>query len=155
MAWDKLEIQHSAKERDTDEAVKQEDTIAKTEEDITVTDERKEAEDGEVPVKKKSRRRNRGRRKKHTEVKPENAAVESIISEAPHTNIEVKQESSEAENIPAITSAVETEPPVIQNPQTGSVKMLITPVESKPLPIQETNDPLVAVGEAEKKEDNI
>jgi ribonuclease E len=155
MAWDKLEIQHSAKERDTDEAVKQEDTIAKTEEDITVTDERKEAADGEVPVKKKSRRRNRGRRKKHAEVNPENAAVESIIPEASRTTIEVKQESSEAENIPAITSAVETEPPVIQNPQTGSVKMLITPVESKPLPIQETNDPLVAVGEAEKKEDNI
>jgi ribonuclease E len=155
MAWDKLEIQHTVKERDADDAVKQEDTISKTEKDDTVADEQKEASDGDVPVKKKSRRRNRGRRKKHVDVKPENAAVEDIISEAPHPTIEDKPESGGAENLPAIASAPETEKPVIQNPPAELVKLLITPAEPKQaLPVHETNDTLVLIDEADKKEEN-
>ena len=156
MAWDKLEIQHTVKERDTDDAVKQEDMIAKTEEDAAMAAEQKEASDGDVPVKKKSRRRNRGRRKKHTDVKMENAVVEGITSPEQPPPLEVKQESGRAENIPAIVSAPESEKPVIQNPPTEMATLLITPAETKQAqPVQETNDPSVPTGEADKKEGDI
>ena len=158
MPWDRLEIHHTVKEI-AEHILEQPDHLEETEHTPAestepVSEDIGSATPGDAP-KKKSRRRNRGRRRKNTDVKQGNAAVEGITSDAPSTTMEVNQESERAENLPEIASSTETENPVIQNPPAESVILHITPADpGQAPPVQETNDPLVAVGEADKKEEN-
>ncbi len=180
MPWDKLEIHNTIKEiteHVSDQPAPPEETHSTTEEStVPVSEGNALATLGDAP-KKKSRRRNRGRRKKNTDVKRENATLEGIIPEAPHPTIEVKQESGRAENIQAITSAPEIEvkqdgvmpesiPLMASAPLIAESGEQDQPVQKAPLLIQpvepaedvlspQNEEPVSSVIETEKKDENL
>jgi ribonuclease E len=180
MPWDKLEIHHTIKaikEQVSDQPDPPDETVRITEESTVPGSEGNASATPEDAPKKKSRRRNRGRRKKNMDVKLENAAVEGIISEAPHPPIEVKQEGGRAENIQVITSAPEMEVkrdsvmpesiPIIasmplitesaeQNQPAQKAPLLIQPAEhTEDVLVPPKQDPVNSVIETEKKDENL
>jgi ribonuclease E len=168
MAWDKLEMQQTIKEKDLEKQTLPEDAAVKTPDASVMTAEQKTAGCGEIPVKKK-RGRNRNRRRKSAETRPESTLPETI----PAAEADAKIENAVTENIPALISApapavavkhegavleivhqaqpaAENNPAAIQNPP---VKLIITPVQTtEAAPVQETSEPVFPV--EEKKEDS-
>jgi ribonuclease E len=168
MAWDKLEMQPTLKENDLEKQTTREDAAVKTPDAAVMTTEQKPAGGGEIPVKKK-RGRNRTRRRKSAETRPESTLPETI----PAVESAVQNENAGTENIEALLSALttavavqhegavldivhQTQPaaennqPTIQNPP---VKLIITPVQTiETAPVQEEGKPALPM--EEKKEDS-
>jgi len=105
MAWDKLDIQQTLKEKLADTTLDREETVSTNQEAplALVVQEQKTPGTDEIPVKRK-RGRNRNRRRKSSDVRPESIAAVNITS-VPET--EREQEKDAAEKIPAIASISE------------------------------------------------
>ena len=136
MPWDKLEIQHTIKEKDLTEPATHEEEAPKDPETPAAIPEQKVPGSGEVPAKKK-RRRNRPRRRKQSDVRPESSLPKDISEAAPAPAVAVTQESIMPDDIPAIAMpAPENEVPAMQNPPAKLPALIIMPAEPKePVPI--------------------
>jgi ribonuclease E len=105
MAWDKLDIQQTVKEKLADIVLDREITVPGNQEAPLVVQEQKTTDTDEIPVKRK-RSRNRNRRRKSSDVRPESTLPADII---PVPETEREQEKDAAEKIPAITSISEAQ----------------------------------------------
>jgi ribonuclease E len=137
-SWDKVEIQQTIKEKTLDAPEPPEETSLKTEEVSVLPTDEKYSVDGEPPLKKKSRRRPR-----HKKRRP----AETVTATAPATEI-----------TPA-TVLIATAPagenlPVIQNPPAESVPFIIEPAKPKEVTVTpETNESATHIIETENKDE--
>jgi ribonuclease E len=138
IAWDKVEIQQTIKEKTVDAPEQHEETSLKTEEISVLATDEKASVNGESAPKKKSRRRPRYKKRRPAEIVTETSPTTDI---APVTGL--------------ITSAPSGENlPVIHNPQTESVPFIIEPAKPKEVIVTpETNESATHIIETEKKDE--
>jgi ribonuclease E len=127
MPWDKLDIQQIIKEQVLEKPAVQEELPLKTAENSLVKDEPKE------PVKKKSRRRPRHKKRRTGEIKTE----DSLSAILPVTAAE--------ENLP-----------VMQPPLLEAVPLVITQTEAKETVVtSEPKEPAIPINEKEKSDESV
>lgn len=175
--WDKVEMQQTVKEKDSSEPALPEEAAPEPPESPAVIPEQEIPADGEVPGKKK-RYRHRSRRRKPSDLNPENNLPENISNAAIAPAIPDKQESILPENIvpiepaPALTvsqgdiqpenislllaSAPVAEVPAIQNEPEKLPPLIITPAEPKePEPShQDPGAPVIADSDKPESREN-
>ena len=135
-SWDKVEIQQTIKEKILDTPEPPEETSLKTEEVSVLPPDEKNSVDGEPPLKKKSRRRPRHKKRRPVETVTETAPAMDI---APATVLLAPAPAGE--NLP-----------VIQNPPAESVPFIIEPAKPKEVTVTpETNESVTPIIETEKK----
>jgi len=135
IAWDKVEIQQTIKEKILDAPEPPEETPLKTEETSELVTDEKASVNGEGAPKKKSRRRPRYKKRKPAEIVTETSPTTDI---APVTGLITAAPSGE--NLP-----------VIQNQQTESVAFIIEPAKQKEVTVTpETNESEIHIIETEK-----
>lgn len=166
MAWDKLDIQQTLKEKLVDTPLDREETVSRNQEVLPVVQEQKTTGTDEIPVKRK-RSRNRNRRRKSTDVMPESTLPQTV----PAAGAAANNETAAPEIIPALISApavavvnenavldmdsqaqpaTENNPPALQIPP---AKLIITPIQTtKAQPLPEADAATSTV--EEKKEDS-
>jgi hypothetical protein len=159
MPWDKLEIQNTIKEiADHVSEIPDypEETARINEERIPpVIEENGSIAAGDAP-KKKSRRRNRGRRRKSLETKTESTLLDGMLPATPTPEMEVTQDSVMPESAPLMASMPLFTESAGQDQPEQKAPLLIQPaehteVESAP-PEQ---DPATSVIDAEEKDENL
>jgi ribonuclease E len=158
MPWDKLEIHNTIKEireQVSDQPAPPEETPHTTAESTPpVSEGNASAAPGDAP-KKKSRRRNRGRRRKPLETKPE-SALPDVMPPAPAPEIEAKQSSVMPESIPLMVSMPLFAESARQDQSVQKAPLLIQPVEHAEVePVPTEQDPVTGVIEAEEKDENL
>ena len=159
MPWDKLEIQHTIKEiaeHVSEQPDHPEETARINVESIPqVIEENGSITAGDAP-KKKSRRRNRGRRRKPLETKTENTLLDGMLPVTPTPEMEVSQDSIMPESIPLMASMPLFTESERQDQPEQKAPLLIQPAEHTEVesasPEQET---ATSVIEAEEKDDNL
>jgi ribonuclease E len=141
MPWDKLDIQHTLKdltEPASPEEIAPKQPDSPTIQEVAGVQEQKTPDSGEVPAKKK-RHRNRPRRRKQPDLKPENKSPENITTAAPTPAVPVQQESILPETIPAeAVPATVAEASVMPNQPEKFFPLIITPPEPKEPPQPES-----------------
>ena len=158
MPWDKLEIHHTIKEiaDHVSEIPDYSEETASTngESIVPVSEENGSETPGDAP-KKKSRRRNRGRRRKPLETKPE-STLPDFMPPAPAPEMEVTQNSVMPESIPLMVSMPLFAESAGQDQSVQKAPLLIQPVEPTEVALEEPKqDPVTSVIEAEKKDENL
>jgi ribonuclease E len=159
MPWDKLETHHTIKEiaeQVSDQPDHSEETVRITSEStVPVSEENASATPGDAP-KKKSRRRNRGRRRKPLETKPESTLPDVMPPLTPAPEMEVTQNSVMPESTPLMVSMPLIAESAEQNQPMQKAPLLIKPVEpSEVALVPPKQDPVTSVIEAEKKDENL
>jgi ribonuclease E len=164
MPWDKLETHHTVKEIAdhvseipdySDEA-----TLANGESMPEVSEENDSEAPTDVP-KKKSRRRNRGRRRKPLETKPEGTLPDLVQSVIPSLEMEDKQGSflpesiTDKASVPLITELERQDQPEQKAPLLiqPAEPIEVEPVAPESAPTEQ--DQSAGVFEAEKKDENL
>lgn len=159
MPWDKLETHHTIKEI-VDHVSEQPDYSEETaltngESIVPVSEENGSETPGDVP-KKKSRRRNRGRRKKPLGTKPESTLPDGMQPVAVSPEMEVAQNGVMPESIPLMASMPLFAESAGQDQSAPKAPLLIQPAEHTEVePAPPEQDPATSVIEAEKKDDNL
>ena len=159
MPWDKLEIHHAIKEiteQVSDQPDLAEENVRITaENNVPVSEENTSATPGDAP-KKKSRRRNRGRRRKPQETNPESTLHDLMPPVTPAPEIEVKRDSVLPQSIPLMASVPLITESAEQNQPMQKAPLLIKPAEpSEVALVPPKQDPVNSVIEAEKKDENL
>jgi len=159
MPWDKLETHHTIKEI-VDHVSEQPDYSEETaltngESIVPVSEENGSETPGDAP-KKKSRRRNRGRRRKPLETKPENTLPDLMPPVTPAPEMEVKQGSIMPESVPLMASMPLIAESAGQDQSVQKAPLLIQPAEHTEVePVPTEQDPVTGVIEAEEKDENL
>ena len=159
MPWDKLETHHTIKEiaDHVSEIPDYSEETASTngESIVPVSEENGSETPGDAP-KKKSRRRNRGRRRKPLETKTESTLPDLMSPVTPAPEMEVTQNSVMPESIPLIISDPLITESGEQDQPAHKAPLLIQPVEPTEVALEEPEqDPVTSVIEAEKKDENL
>ena len=159
MPWDKLETHHTIKEiadHVSEIPDYSEETVLTNGESIVPVSEENGSETPSDVPKKKSRRRNRGRRKKPLGTKPESTVPDGMPPLTPTPETEVAQNSVMPENIPLMTSMPLFAESAGQDQSVPKAPLLIQPAEhteGEPVPPQQDHAP--GVIEAEEKDENL
>ena len=159
MPWDKLETHHTIKEI-VDHVSEQPDYSEETaltngESIVPVSEENGSETPGDVP-KKKSRRRNRGRRKKPLGTKPESTLPDGMQPVAVSPEMEVAQNGVMPESIPLMASMPLFAESAAQDQSAPKAPLLIQPAEHTEVePVPTEQDPVTGVIEAEEKDENL
>ena len=159
MPWDKLETHHTIKEiadHVSEIPDYSEETVLTNGESIVPVSEENGSETPSDVPKKKSRRRNRGRRKKPLGTKPESTVPDGMPPLTPTPETEVAQNSVMPENIPLMTSMPLFAESAGQDQSVPKAPLLIQPAEHtevEPVPPQQDQAP--GVIEAEEKDENL
>jgi len=159
MPWDKLETHHTIKEiADHVSEVPdypEEDALPNSENIVPVSEENSSETPVDAP-KKKSRRRNRGRRRKPLETKTENALPDGIQPVTPAPEREVTQNSDMPGDISLMQSMPLFAESLGQDQSVPKAHMLIQPVEHTEVePTPPEQDTATGVIEAEEKDVNL
>ena len=159
MPWDKLEIHHTIKEireQVSDQPDHPDETEHATAESTVPASGENTPPTATDALKKKSRRRNRGRRRKPLETKPESTLPDGLLPVTPTPDMEDKQGSVMPESIthtasvPLITESEAQDQPAQKAP------LLIEPAkpaEDALVPVKQ--DDVSGVIEEEKKDENL
>ena len=159
MPWDKQEIHHTVKEvaeNVSEQPDYSEETVRINGESIPpVIEENSSITAGDAP-KKKSRRRNRGRRRKPLETKTESALLEGMPPVTTTPEMEVTQDSGMPESIPLMASMPLFTESEGQEQSVPKAALLIQPAEHTEVePAAPEQDPATGVFEAEKKDEDL
>jgi len=159
MPWDKLETHHTIKEI-VDHVSEipdysDESELATEESTESVSEGSAPEAPGDAP-KKKSRRRNRGRRRKPLETMPEGTLPDGMPPVTPAPETEVTQNGDMPESIPLMLSMPLFAESAGQDQSVPKAPLLIQPAEhSEVEPVQPEQDPVTRVIEAEEKDENL
>jgi ribonuclease E len=159
MPWDKLETHHTIKEI-VDHVSEQPDYSEETaltngESIVPVSEENGSETPGDAP-KKKSRRRNRGRRRKPLETKTESTLLDGMPPVTTTPEMEVTQNSVIPDSTPLMASMPLFAESAGQDQSVPKAPLLIQPAEHTEVePAPPEQDPATSVIEAEKKDDNL
>jgi ribonuclease E len=159
MPWDKLETHHTIKEI-VDHVSEQPDYSEETaltngESIVPVSEENGSETPGDAP-KKKSRRRNRGRRRKPLETKTESTLLDGMPPVTTTPEMEVTQNSVMPDSTPLMASMPLFAESAGQDQSVPKAPLLIKPAEHTEVePAPPEQDPATSVIEAEKKDDNL
>jgi ribonuclease E len=159
MPWDKLETHHTIKEI-VDHVSEQPDYSEETaltngESIVPVSEENGSETPGDAP-KKKSRRRNRGRRRKPLETKTESTLLDGMPPVTTTPEMEVTQNSVMPDSTPLMASMPLFAESAGQDQSVPKAPLLIQPAEHTEVePAPPEQDPATSVIEAEKKDDNL
>ena len=156
MPWDKLEIHHTIKEivnHVSEQPDYSEETANTNGENIVLVNEENGSEtQGDVP-KKKSRRRNRGRRKKPLEAKTESALHDGMQPVTPAPEIEVTQNNDMSESIPIMAPMPLFAESEGQDQPAQKSPLLIQPAEHTEIEPAPEQYPATGIIEAEEKDE--
>ena len=159
MPWDKLETHHTIKEI-VDHVSEipdysDESELATEESTESVSEGSAPEAPGDAP-KKKSRRRNRGRRRKPLETMPEGTLPDGMPPVTPAPETEVTQNGDMPESILLMLSMPLFAESAGQDQSVPKAPLLIQPAEhSEVEPVQPEQDPVTRVIEAEEKDENL
>jgi len=159
MPWDKLETHHTIKEI-ADHVSEMPDYSEETastngESIVPVSEENGSITAGDAP-KKKSRRRNRGRRKKPLGTKPESTLPDGMQPVAVSPETEFTQNSVMSESIPPMASMPLFAEFEGQDQSVPKAPLLIQPAEHTEVePVPPEQDPGTGVIEAEEKDEDL
>ena len=159
MPWDKLETHHTIKEivdHVSEIPDQPEEATLTNDESISQASEENVSETpGDVP-KKKSRRRNRGRRRKPLETKTEHPLTDSIQPLTLTSDAEVTPNSDLSENIPLMLSMPLFAESAEQDQSMPKAPLLIQPAEqTEAEAVPPEQDPATSGFEVEKKDDDL
>ena len=159
MPWDKQEIHHTVKEvaeHVSEQPDYSEETARINGESIPpVIEENGSITAGDAP-KKKSRRRNRGRKRKPLETKTESALLDGMPPVTTTPEMEVTQNGDMLESIPPMVSMPLFAESAGQEQSVPKAALLIQPAEHTEVePAAPEQDPVTVVFEAEKKDEDL
>ena len=156
MPWDKLEIHSTIKEiveHVSEQLDYPEETASANGENIVLVSEENVSEISAAVPKKKSRRRNRGRKRKPLEAKPESTLPDGLQPITEASEIETAQNSIVPDSIPLMASMPLFAESEEQDQSVPKAPLLIQPAENAEAePVPPEQNPPLGVVEEEKKE---